>query len=66
MKQQIIKRVTENEGLIGFINCYLIIMGYRDIMDPNSSQFSVWWGWTIMAIAVYSSIPFFKKLILGR
>jgi len=66
MKQAIINRIVDNEGLIGFINCYLIIMGYRDIMDPNSSQFSVWWGWTIMVLAIYNSIPFFKKLILGR
>lgn len=66
MKQAIINRIVDNEGLIGFINCYLIISGYNDIIDPNSSQFNIWWGWTIMALATYSSIPFFKKLILGR
>lgn len=66
MKQAIVNRIADNEGLMGFLNCYLIMSGYRDIIDSTSTPFSLWWGWIILVLGTFNSIPYFKKLILGR
>ena len=66
MKEFLKKRIIDNEGLIGFLSCYLIMAGLSNITDPASSTFDTWWGWTILFLSVFNVYPYFRKLIFAR
>lgn len=66
MKEALRQRITDNEGLIGFASCYLIISGYENITNPMATSFETYWGWAILILSLINVYPYFRKLIFNR
>jgi hypothetical protein len=65
VKEFLRPRITDNDGLMGFIACWLLIDGWN-IMLEKTSGWSYSFGLIIFAIGFFNVIPCVVKLINGK